>query len=550
MLGYIRPLTQAVVSERVHVLGSRVHVPGSRAIRLSVVAGNIRIHRVIDALVRPGATVVDVGANIGYNTVYAATRVGAAGRVIAIEPAHDNLAVLHENIATGHLQNVIVHSVAAGRVHEHRDLFLRGEVSAVNSFFPDSVYAEVTGVEHVRVAPLDDLVHEDPSLVKIDVEGAELDVLAGMSRLLQTPSVHLVVEWHVLLQEAAGYAPDALPRTLIAQGFTLDAAGHTRVTRVEPRDIPTMVAHLRKTRRPVELVAHRSLEACQLRTPQLPGANPHCLPAVFGSWSNGRHWKLGVDVNVTPIGALNRTLGLLRSLVIYHGIPLRQRRLRRFYRQFVSPDSMVFDVGAHAGNHARALASLGCHVVALEPQPDFVRLLRVVFARSTRVRIIDAAVTDSVGTAALWVSDRTPTVTTLADDWRDSRRRDADFAGVRWNRRIEVPTTTLDALIARFGVPAFIKIDVEGAEPTVLAGLHTPVRVISFECLPQALDHARACVARLDQLGPYRFNWSIGESYRLASDRWIDGGTLLKALEMPDAQRRAGDVYARLSSVS
>jgi hypothetical protein len=48
-------------------------------------------------------------------------------------------------------------------------------------------------------------------------------------------------------------------------------------------------------------------------------------------------------------------------------------------------------------------------------------------------------------------------------------------------------------------------------------------------------------------LAPYVFNWSIGESSRLASARWLDASDVLDALRTPAAQRRPGDVYARLS---
>ena len=139
-------------------------------------------------------------------------------------------------------------------------------------------------------------------------------------------------------------------------------------------------------------------------------------------------------------------------------------------------------------------------------------------------------------------------MTTLATEWRDERARDPVFARVRWNRGIEVDTTTLDTLIARFGAPAFIKIDVEGAEPQVLAGLSQPVRALSFEYLPHALGYARTCVTRLRALGPYCFNWSPGESYLLASVRWMTGDELVDALETAPAQRRSGDIYARLGT--
>ena len=243
---------------------------------------------------------------------------------------------------------------------------------------------------------------------------------------------------------------------------------------------------------------------------------------------------------------LDRALGLARSLATYHAIPFRQRRMRRLYSQFVRPGDLAFDIGAHAGNRVRALSALGCRVVALEPQPDFVRLLRTIFARSPRVEVVEAAVSAAAGRMVLSISERTPTVTTLSAAWREARGRDPDFAGVHWDRRVEVETTTLDALIARFGPPAFVKIDVEGAEPAVLDGLTRPLPALSFEYLPGALDGAESCVARLNALAAYRFNWSPGESYRLAAVRWLEGSELLAALRTPEARRRSGDVYARL----
>jgi len=258
VLRYAKPLAQASMGSRVDVCGARVLVPGPLAIRLSVVASNIRLHRIMDAALKPGARVVDVGANIGYNTVYAACRVGPAGRVVAIEPAADNLRVLRGNVAANGLTNVAVHAVAAGRARETRDLYLRGEISAVNSLYPESMYAEVTGTEQVPVVPVDDLVDGEADLVKIDVEGAELDVLAGMTRLLRHRAILLIVEWHPRLQEAAGFPPDALPRALVDEGFELQAASHTRLTLLPPRDIDRLAARLHFAGRPVELVARRS----------------------------------------------------------------------------------------------------------------------------------------------------------------------------------------------------------------------------------------------------------------------------------------------------
>src|ERR1700681_1749471 len=101
------------------------------------------------------------------------------------------------------------------------------------------------------------------------------------------------------------------------------------------------------------------------------------------------------------MGRVDCLVGLVRSLAIYHAIPLRQRRLRRLYAQFVEPGDLVFDIGAHAGNRTRAFASLGCRVVALEPQPDFARMLRALFGRSSRIEVVQAAAGDVQGRASL-----------------------------------------------------------------------------------------------------------------------------------------------------
>jgi FkbM family methyltransferase len=243
---------------------------------------------------------------------------------------------------------------------------------------------------------------------------------------------------------------------------------------------------------------------------------------------------------------VDRALGIARSLAIYHGIPGRQRQARRLYAGFVGAGDLAFDIGAHAGNRTRALVALGCRVVAVEPQPDFARLLRLLFGREPAVTVIEAVAGAATGEADLAVSRRTPTVTTMAEDWRAERSRDPGFAGVRWDEVLRVPVTTLDALIARFGRPAFVKIDVEGAEPAVLAGLSHAVRTVSFEYLPDAAAHAHACVARLLAIGPYRFTWCAGERFTLATREWLSGDRLLERLYGPDGPRVSGDVYARL----
>ncbi len=243
---------------------------------------------------------------------------------------------------------------------------------------------------------------------------------------------------------------------------------------------------------------------------------------------------------------LGRLLGLGRSLLIYHAIPLRARRLARLYAPFVPAGSLCFDIGAHAGNRVRCWRRLGARVVAVEPQPDFAAILRRMFRRDPLVSVVQAAVGATPGTARLLVSERTPAVSTLSGEWARRVGRTRSFRGVHWASAGEVEVTTLQALVERHGSPHFIKIDVEGYEARVLEGLAAAVPGLSFEYLPAAREVALACVDRLCALGPYRYNWSPGESHRLASGDWLDADGIRRVLEGLREADGSGDVYASL----
>lgn len=246
------------------------------------------------------------------------------------------------------------------------------------------------------------------------------------------------------------------------------------------------------------------------------------------------------------MNTIARLLGLLRSIVIYYGIPMRGSRLRRFYAQFVPQGGLCFDVGAHLGNRVRAWRALGARVVAIEPHPDLLNCLRVLYGRDDDVTIVAAALGASETEVPLWVSPSNLTVTTLSQDWIKEVQQDASFQRIRWHSSQIVQVTTLNALIKSEGVPDFVKIDVEGFEAEVLEGLNMAVPCLSFEYLPAARHRALACLDRLETLGNYRYNWSVGESHRLARDMWFTADEIRCLIQELASDAGAGDIYARL----
>lgn len=246
---------------------------------------------------------------------------------------------------------------------------------------------------------------------------------------------------------------------------------------------------------------------------------------------------------------LRSAAGLGRSLAMYYGKPWRQWGLRRFYAGLLPAGGLAFDIGAHVGNRTRALCAAGLDVVALEPQALFHRFLRATLPREG-VTLRRLAVGASAGEVTLQVSRRHPTVSSGAPGWPAQVARDPGFAHVAWDGAQRVTAVTLDDLIAAHGAPAFCKIDVEGMESAILAGLSQPLPMLAFEYLPAALDVAESCLDRLSRLGRYEINAVQGEAGAFAWDAWTAPADAKIALRRLARDGRSGDLYARRISPS
>lgn len=245
---------------------------------------------------------------------------------------------------------------------------------------------------------------------------------------------------------------------------------------------------------------------------------------------------------------LRELRGLARSIAVYHLDFAKRRRGLALYREFVSPGDLVFDVGAHTGGRVGWFRSLGARVLAVEPNPALLRVLRLLHGRDRAVSIAPLAVGREEGVMDIHYSAGNPMLTTLDGDWVQSARTTEGFDHISWDRTERVAVTTLDRLIAEHGEPAFLKIDVEAAEADVLAGLSRPAKALSFEVLNGQQARAEACLALLEDLGSYEFRFSPLESFALEPEAWIDAEAMRALLRDLPAAVTSGDVYARVSS--
>jgi FkbM family methyltransferase len=236
--------------------------------------------------------------------------------------------------------------------------------------------------------------------------------------------------------------------------------------------------------------------------------------------------------------------GILRSLRLYYGDRPRRAAMQRLYAGFVKPGDLAFDIGAHVGDRVGALRRIGARVVALEPQPALARLLGLIYRLDRDVTVVHAAVGRSAGTTDLMLNLDNPTVSTLSTSFVAAANGAKGWEGQAWTRTVRVGVVTLDDLIARYGLPAFAKIDVEGYEAEALAGLSQPIPALSFEFTTIQRELAAACIARCAELGYDRFDAALGESQKFVHGEWQSAEAIRRWVATLPHEANSGDIYA------
>jgi FkbM family methyltransferase len=216
----------------------------------------------------------------------------------------------------------------------------------------------------------------------------------------------------------------------------------------------------------------------------------------------------------------------------------------KFYSRFIRKDDLVFDVGANLGNRVEPLLAIGAKVVAAEPQSLCYNYLKLRFGN--KITLLKTALGAKTYQSTIRLNSESTTISSMSDEWINTVK-ETRFKNLDWDKTENVSVDTLDNLIKKYGIPKFIKIDVEGFEAEVLKGLSQSIPIICFEyTTPERLQNMLECLDLLDLCDKnYVYNYSAGESNTFALEKWLSINELKEIINGNiDLLEGFGDIYA------
>jgi FkbM family methyltransferase len=203
---------------------------GSSAVGFVLGTHDIDVQNALARFLAAGMTAFDIGANVGFTALLAARRVAPNGRVICFEPLPENARRIAHNSSLNGFSFVEVQQIALSRSDGEAEFFL-SEAPTWGRLAQTGPAPKQSGVMRVPVRSLDSLFATDalplPHFIKMDVEGAEADVLAGGRTLLSAARPIMVIELHhtydIVVGELEGL--DYIARPLTTTGTVASTDG-------------------------------------------------------------------------------------------------------------------------------------------------------------------------------------------------------------------------------------------------------------------------------------------------------------------------------------
>jgi FkbM family methyltransferase len=198
-----------------------------------------------------------------------------------------------------------------------------------------------------------------------------------------------------------------------------------------------------------------------------------------------------------------------------------QQEEPNFYKNFLkyhpSNQSLIFDIGANKGYKSVIFSKLVKKVVAFEPSEKLYHYLQKRFVNSN-VIIYNLALGSSVCESDFYLVENNEAYNSLNKKHIESITASRGIATIENVMHKKVKVEVVEKFIEKYGVPKYIKIDVEGFEYEVIKGMKTPVPLISFEAnLPEFYDESIQSIEYLDLISfnNYRFNFATANFFYL-----------------------------------
>jgi FkbM family methyltransferase len=230
---------------------------------------------------------------------------------------------------------------------------------------------------------------------------------------------------------------------------------------------------------------------------------------------------------------------------LYSLVKPRDKRLRarliEFFRGLVPPDALVFDIGTNVGTYASALEELGARVIAVDANADSLRHIELTYP-GKRIESLHAAVGNQRGLVSFNICDSDDGTSAISSPWLESLNERYGRTAQKWNRRVSVPMITLDDLVAHFGQPYYIKIDIEGSDGMALDGLTAQPPLVSFEFHRFCLRDAFTSIEKVVFDAGSRFNLALSPTEFLLPER-VDREQIKSAIEGVEDLNTWGDIF-------
>ncbi len=220
-------------------------------------------------------------------------------------------------------------------------------------------------------------------------------------------------------------------------------------------------------------------------------------------------------------------------------------KIKQLYKSLLPNNALCFDLGSHLGNRTKVMSQLARLVISVEPQPSLYAYQKKKFKKLSNVKIEQLGIGAKKDVLTFYISEQFPTISTFAEKaWRD-KMMEVGPSGISYDQEINVEVISLDLLIAKYGLPDYCKLDIEGFEIKAIEGLSEKIPLLSFEFMCFKPNETDACLEKLSILGYQEFNYFIAENANFVLPNWVGINDLKVELLKHKSKITAGEIFCR-----